>query len=56
MPFKAGPHFWKYPITGHGPNDANNPSQTLAKTQIGPIRLPPMTERYASYRLGISTN
>src|SRR5713226_3783690 len=25
MPFEAGPHFWKYPITGHGPNHANDP-------------------------------
>jgi hypothetical protein len=26
MPFKAGPHFWKYPIIGHGPNDARDPN------------------------------
>jgi len=28
MPFEAGPRFWKYPITGHGPNDAKDQERT----------------------------
>ncbi len=38
MPFKARPHFWKYPITEHGLNDASD-QKRQSRLRLACIRL-----------------
>jgi hypothetical protein len=41
---KAGPHFWKYPIIGHGPNDASDPKEDIGGVEIPQRRVSCTTE------------